>query len=598
MRRNLPVFTVTALAIIAFAFTVWAIDIDPDPNPAKVGERVRIDVLVSHPNTLSNCGVNIDFGDGTPSQGLGFCGPYSICPFTTYHRYQTEGTRTITVTGVGLQAGPCFTDGDNPATRSITIGLGTLPLQALPAGTVGLQYEQQLRIEGCRNARSFTLDKESRRCEKKNDYLCIPPGLKLDSRGRLRGTPTRQGMYQFVVNARCSGGKTVTQPYSVTINFSTLKATADPARAQFPGGRGSQSVTYYLKASSPVNVDAVSTYGEFFAAGGASQTAALRINQGFASVGNGDMDRPLGRIAKRLTAQLKDGSGDVSEIVRVPAAVLTQAKRLGVSRLWYRRTFTSTATTPVAVNVNVDLTSAATAAFTITRMRIYFEENNRPKITFKRNQVEGRAVNVDVRYVGSGKLVGRWEHMDASQTALPETAGLPTQWRVLKRVIKNLTYGRSDGTSSVTFTLDPRMIKTQLPTHTPGTHRVRFVVEEPIQGIDFPQALYFVTAERDPVRYAIRLTEPANRAVDLPFKPLAFLWEGSENIVNYRIDIIDDDPDNPVFSAFTREPRYQIPAVLLEKNLSPGAGYTWKVSGFDKDDVLVGISEEISFTFQ
>ena len=463
-----------------------------------------------------------------------------------------------------------------------------------------MQYKQKLRVAGCKSARAFVVDQDYRQCRNRSDFSCLPPGLQVSSRGRLHGAPTRQGKYEFVVNARCSRRRTVIQPYRVTINFSTLDVKADPARLRFPGGRGSQSLGYDLKASAPLNVDAVSNFGEFFVAGEASQTAALGINRGFATVGSGGMDRSLGRIAKKLTAQLEDGIGDVSETVRVPASVVNRAKRLGVSRLWYRRTFTSTATTPVVVNVNVDLTSAAAADFAITRIRIYFEENNRPKITFKRNQTGGRAVSVDVRYVGSGKLVGRWEHLDASQTPLPNAEGLslPSQWRVLKRVIENLTYGRSDGTRSVTFTLDPKLIKTQLPTHTPGTHRVRFVVEEPIQRIDFPQALFFVTAERDPVKYTIQLSEPANRSLGLPFKPLVFMWEGSENIVNYRIDIIDDDPDTPVFSAFTRDPKYRIPGVLLEKNLLPGGSYTWKVSGFDKDNVLVGVSEEISFTFQ
>jgi hypothetical protein len=449
-------------------------------------------------------------------------------------------------------------------------------LLTLPSGVVGLAYREVLKVKRCKQAGAFSVVNNHR----------LPPGLKVGDKGKVIGTPTRKGGYDFTVRMKCGDGSTLHQPCRLKVGLAALTVEATPGVLNIARTAGRKRVVYDLRTSAPVNTRVVSDAGVFFALPGGT-TAKTNKPSG----------QPLGQYVKTLTAQLVNGKADkVSESIQIPDTVLKKARQLGTNRLLYQRIFASAATTEAAANLQVNYTSAATADLTLTRMRIYFE-NQRPKITFKRNQKRDSNVAVEIGFVGSGKLTGRWEYLMVGHTVGIQAEGSPGNWRVLRRVTKLLTSNSGSGFRSITLRLDPYRIKTHLPTFTPGTHRVRFVVEQPKQQIDFPQGVYFVTAEEAPVRYAILLSAPDNHS-EWALAPVTFRWHGSDKMVRYKIEIMGRDTDNPIFKTYTRATTYELPLKLINDYFSIGDFYSWKVSGFGEGNQLIGESESRSFLFK
>jgi len=283
----------------------------------------------------------------------------------------------------------------------------------------------------------------------------------------------------------------------------------------------------------------------------------------------------LGSVNTFVSIPLSGGSGRTTETVVLPIRVMKKAESLRVNSFQYRRTFSYTCGRPVPPPetgiVQIALSGEAATEFGITRLQLYFE-NRRAEITVKRNQPALRAF-VDIRYVGSGLLQGFWE----------------VDGRILQNVNRHLVYGRS-------VTLESPEIPS-LPTFAAGTHVVRFVITSPPPTLPLPEAIYFVTAEEFRERLAIRLTHPENRS-EVNYSPLTFQWKGRDREVVYLLEFLEEGGEKPIFSAYSKNLDYSLPAPVLKNLFSQGKTYLWRVKGFDAENNNTGESPLFQFTFK
>jgi hypothetical protein len=222
--------------------------------------------------------------------------------------------------------------------------------------------------------------------------------------------------------------------------------------------------------------------------------------------------------------------------------------------------------------LNVSRTVVVNAELVFTRIQVYFK-NRESKLFVKRNQRNIEAA-VDLRYEGSGLFKGYWQADD----------------RILAQVVKNLTYANNR-----TFTLKLPPVP-PLPTHSIGSHRLRFVITEPKMNITFPEIIYVVTGEDLVNRHPIRLGGPADDAV-LNSSGFSFSWQEKPGVASYRVDFFGPDGKEVVFSAYSREPAYSVPASVVDSRFEPNAKYSWRVIGLDENDLPVAESRMAGFSF-
>ena len=281
-------------------------------------------------------------------------------------------------------------------------------------------------------------------------------------------------------------------------------------------------------------------------------------------------DRVIGENNTPLNVLLQEGSGSVSETIRIPVAVLKRTEALGTTHLQYQRSFTGESVSVVAT-VEINVTTGALAEFRIDRVQLYFE-NGRAEITVRRNQPNLRAY-ADIRFTGSGILRGYWE----------------VDGRLLSNVNKHLVYGR-------TVTI-PSPEVPSLPTFVSGTHIVRFVITEPSQEIPLPVAVYFVTAEEYRKALSIRLLSPENNR-EVEYSSLTFSWEGVSGLTAYLVEFMEREGEKVLFSAYTKKTEYTLPDRFLKRIFRPGSSYVWKVKGFGSENTIIAESPLYRFTFK
>ncbi len=276
----------------------------------------------------------------------------------------------------------------------------------------------------------------------------------------------------------------------------------------------------------------------------------------------------LGTIATTVTATISSGSGQATETVTVPPAVLDLLRSLGFSQFRFNRIFSGSIDGPQVVDVTVFLTSEAAGSFGVSRVELYFS-NRRGEITVKRNH-RGLKAYADIRFVGSGQLTGFWE----------------VDGRRILDVNKHLSFG-----TSVTLTTPDAP---DLPTFDTGTHVVRFVVTSPVSSISLPQALYFVTPAEE-VRL-VRIAVPKAKAPGGAAGTRAFEWERPAGVDVFLVEFREDPAEKPVFSAFTKDTRYALPAGV-GGIFTAGKTYYWQVKGYDAKDNQVGESPATAFRY-
>ena len=546
--RKYSLIAAVLLSIPLICTTARAIGISVSPRTALVGEPIEVRIQLTFSATPAACRVRLDFGDGSPTQTTSICN--TDCTLMVSHVFSKRGTFTISATSVACRQSPTAPD---PARVTVTIHRSSdlppllPPPLTLTPGIVGISYRQNLPVQqkiiaaGRHKPFKFALLQGK-----------LPPGIFMTPQGLLKGTPTREGRYRFSVQLTDRDGFLVNQRYDLTVIRTSFQVRVDPASFRTVREHTvSLKISYRFKSPDPITTTLRSPKGEFF------------------------VNPKVGEVNRPLVVKMVKGRATVSETITIPAVVSRRAQALKTAAVEYRRTFNSTVMDSRQTRVTIRFVREGAGELRVTRIRIYFQ-NGRPKITVKRNQRDLR-VNADVRYEGTGLLKGYFE----------------VDGRIIHRVQRHVVYGRSTGFNSVTFRTPMANV---LPTFATGSHVVRFVVEVPDEGIAFPHAVYFVTAQSAVPQRPITLLSPEDGAV-IDGGQAQFSWTPSGCYRTYRIDFFTEEKAAPFFSALCRNGYYRLPTVVVRTHFSPGRGYRWQVTGYDENHHITGQSAWRNFSF-
>lgn len=274
-----------------------------------------------------------------------------------------------------------------------------------------------------------------------------------------------------------------------------------------------------------------------------------------------------------LVASIVNGVGSVTETVFIPQSAFDRARGAGLPQLGYLRSFINAAANSQSSTVTIQISnSSAAGPLSIQRLELSFE-NKRGEITVKRNR-RGLKAFADMKYAGSGLLTGYWE----------------VDGRKLLDVTKNLSFGNSV-TLETPDTPD-------MPTFDTGTHIVRFVPTNPVVGFSLPAALYYVAPGEENVKQVTIPVVAQAAGATLPSGGAShvFTWERPAGIDLFFVEFTEEPGGKPVFSAFTKEARYEVPKVA-SSFFTPGRRYYWRVKGFGKEESQLGESAPTPFVF-
>jgi hypothetical protein len=636
MKSNILMLISMIIAVL-IVFTVpqaQAVTVTATPNPAGIGQNVFISTTASFVNQIppnGPCGISINFGDNT--QIFSQTCNTNPCAVNTIHVYAGLGSYTITATASCSQNFNNNPIAPNPV--STTLAVQCLPLSitspdTLPSGQVGQAYTYQLQTSGGQQPITFQLIRGS-----------LPPGLTLSPTGLISGNPGAVGSHSFTVGATDSCQQTAQRTFNLNIQCTPLNITSPDT---LPSGQVGQAYTYQLQTSGgqqpitfqlirgslppgltlsqgglisglptsdgnftftvqatdschlgkqadnktfsvniqlpPITISVIPssfnvprgrssmaqvTY--LFSTGTSSYKTTLQSQSGNFIVENEIIEVNPGS----LTANIQNGSGTVSEVIHIPVRVIERSLQRGSTRFSYVRSFNNQSVTLTA-SVAFTITTEAAADFEITRIELYFE-NKRPEITVARNYPDLKAF-ANIRFVGFGLLQGYWE----------------VDERILSYVNQHLTFAQN----AVIQTPDIP----PLPTFEAGTHSVRFVLTNPVQQINIPSMVYYVTPEEfQEAAVSINLFLPEQDALH-QYSPVIFKWEKLNKTAVYLIQYYDNTESTPIFSALSKEASYTLTDRVIRNIFSPGKRYSWKVTGFDEDSKIIGESSFRKFIFK
>ena len=95
----------------------------------------------------------------------------------------------------------------------------------------------------------------------------------------------------------------------------------------------------------------------------------------------------------------------------------------------------------------------------------------------------------------------------------------------------------------------------------------------------------------------IAIISPADHQV-VDFVPLTLSWQLQASTSTYLIEFLEEGEEEPVFSAYTRQANYTIPAHTLEGLFGKDNRYVWKVKAIAEDASIVNESLRHHFTFR
>ncbi|WP_281951351.1 hypothetical protein [Nitrosophilus kaiyonis] len=315
----------------------------------------------------------------------------------------------------------------------------------------------------------------------------------------------------------------------------------------------------------------------------AKYTGADECKIAYSNSGNLEItpiDEVLKKINKKITIKLKkSGSinvGKTTETIFIPYNVIKKVIEKGYTnngfnykRYFYFGDCLSTDISYGDVFLKIKITTPSALPLHISKIRLFFD-NKKAVISVNKN--ENLKAYAEVEMQGKGLLKAHWE----------------VDGRVLSRIFKHINNKRR-----ITFEtpdIPP------LPTFEPGTHTVRFIVDEPKPGFEEPTALYFVKTEKLINKNIIKLN-PKDKS-KLNFEELKFSWQPITGAKLYLIEFFILGEEKPIFSAYTKTNSYEIPKNLLGKVFEKGEYYSWKVVGYDEDDHLIATSNTNRFTIK
>jgi len=280
-------------------------------------------------------------------------------------------------------------------------------------------------------------------------------------------------------------------------------------------------------------------------------------------------------VNRPMTVGITSGRGIATESVDISLNTMEQVMARGTTRFYYERSFPGASGTfdnSAVARINFQIVSDSMTDLSIRKVDLYFE-NMRPEVTVERGH-KGLKAFADISYAGSGLFEGYWE----------------VDGRVISRVFQQLTFG---GLLKLQTPDIP-----ELPTFDPGTHRIRFVITRPAQGLPIPVIIYFVNLDRfKPAIAAIGVVSPQDDTL-IEYGLQRFEWQRPANAVVFLVQFGDKLESKTTFSAYTRDAFYVIPGNILRANFKVGERYYWKVIGFDDENAVVGESAVRSFIFK
>jgi len=231
----------TPTATGEFSFTVTATDSNECTGARTYSIVVTTCAAITiSPSTLANATIGGPFR--RTLQASGGRAPYtfqrtagSLPPGATL---SPEGVLTGTLTTSGTYNFTVTATDANGCTGSVAYTLrvvcaSVMVLPAtLPAGALGLPYDQTLTAEGGREPHSFSVTAGS-----------LPAGVTLSREGVLSGTPTAQGNFSFTVTATDASGCSGARAYTISVCVSQVTLSPAGLPAGSLGSPYSQTIT-------------------------------------------------------------------------------------------------------------------------------------------------------------------------------------------------------------------------------------------------------------------------------------------------------------------------------------------------------------------
>ncbi|PIE65405.1 MAG: hypothetical protein CSA26_03535 [Desulfobacterales bacterium] len=526
---------------------VHAITLTVDQQSAPTGTAISFTIVVGGtgldivPEPFHY--INVDFGDGVTTQIKSNVdgGPSGDGAFETYvltHTYKKAGRYRVKIDGV--ERYPADIQLVPPRKVRQIIEIYSPLADDLRDGIVGEEYEERLRTTDGGRVSNPRLRSGK-----------LPPGLELDRYGTITGIPSRRGTFRFTVDAMVNGSSR-TRELEIVINPGNLQIKVVPETLAITGQRGGgHKVTFnVVQPTIAVNETIRSNRGEFLLGG-----------------------QVVGSYNRPLTINLNQQNPSATETITVPPRVFQAMQKAGSNRVHYVRSFRPYNFRPGKAEAKVTVRTPASGELRITKMRLYFEQNNRSLIVVERNE-RNLTGAVDIHYNGTGLLKGYWQVGD----------------RKLQHIQKHLFYGK------VITLKTPRV--PPLPTYSEGAYRLQFIVTEPETArvkIDFPEALYHVEVKRAVVVTAIQLQTPKkhdefNDTVDL------FSWSEVKGAKTYAVEFFEQDAEKPFFIAYSKVPSYSLPPKLQTMKFKAGRSYEWQVKAYNAEEIVNGESEKRVFS--
>ena len=267
---------------------------------------------------------------------------------------------------------------------------------------------------------------------------------------------------------------------------------------------------------------------------------------------------PLASVRASLVVTLTRGAGTVTEKLAIPPMLLEAMRARGLTQVAYVRLFGESEGT-----VTLRLGGGA-GKVSVEQVELGFPGGAAEVAVARRGTVPPAVATV--HYQGAGPLEADWE-VDGKVHAR------------VSRAVDVLGLARFEVPE-----LPP------LPTETPGAHRLRFVPVRTARGTALPVITYRVGEDAPEAAPApVTLTAPAPEAA-LPFEEIRLAWARGRGAV-YLVDLRDCDSGAALFSAYTRETSFRLPAFGVSPHLVPGRVICWRVLGFGDDGQAIEASE-------
>ena len=533
-----------------------AVSLSASPTTATVGQQVHFTAVSTFRQIAvsvaisTSCTMQVNYGDGSGWGNLGSsCAvPPDSCTRSSSHSYNAAGIYNAQIRPAPGSAGCRLLI--SPTTDTVRVVVNAAPATTVPGSTttaiISKTVVQHVTLPDGIVGMAYEYALGSSRATYRRISGRLAAGLKIN-RHLLQGVPERQGTYRFNVKATDSRGTVTETAYVLKVVKARLRVMATPQKITLDRNRsGSFNLTYHLTSTERIS-DTISSARGLFLAG----------------------SRTLGTINTRISTSMTRGAGQLNERVVVPLRIIQTARRLGLDRIQYQRTFTArymdaatTSSTAIAVGTG----------FTFTHIRLLFDDHTSKKFV-KRNEKIGGA-RVELRYEGAGLLKGYWQVDD----------------RILARVTRNLPFAN---TRTLTLQL-PKVPR--LPTYSMGSHRLRFVITNPPMHIAFPQVIYVVTGEDLAISHPIHLLSPIKGATT-DTGSLQFFWKPRHEVALYKLEILagKGEKQKTVFSAFSKKAFYTLPERAGMKKLIQGEQYSWRITGLDRNNKPIARSRDEAF---